>query len=465
MNAPTPTPTPAPAPAAANSEILDVAVIGAGPAGLLLARRLAASDARFAVLERNADVGGIWDIDAPGSPMYESAHFISSRTLSGFPGFPMPEHYPDYPNHKQLLAYIRSFAEAFDLRRHIRFGAQVESARCDAAGVWSLQLAGDTTVRARYLVCANGVTWEPNRVEWPGMAGFTGEIRHSVTYRSPKEFEGKRVLVIGCGNSGVDIACDAAFAAEQAFLSTRRGYHFVPKHVMGLPTDVFAENGPKLPFKVQQVVMGALLRFINGKPQRYGLPEPDHRLFESHPLMNTQILHYLGHGDCMAKPGVERFEGPEVVFTDGSRETVDLVITATGYQHASPFLPADAWEDRGGRPDLYLRLFSKRYDNLAVLGFVEFASAAYSHFDAMAELIVADASAAPDSALRKQLGALKQQPEPDLKAGHRYIATARHANYVDVDRYRKTLAAVKRRLGLSESAPPTPEAKPAAQAA
>ena len=202
MNAPTPTPTPAPAPAAANSEILDVAVIGAGPAGLLLARRLAASDARFAVLERNADVGGIWDIDAPGSPMYESAHFISSRTLSGFPGFPMPEHYPDYPNHKQLLAYIRSFAEAFDLRRHIRFGAQVESARCDAAGVWSLQLAGGTTVRARYLVCANGVTWEPNRVEWPGMAGFTGEIRHSVTYRSPKEFEGKRVLVIGCGNSG-----------------------------------------------------------------------------------------------------------------------------------------------------------------------------------------------------------------------------------------------------------------------
>tara|TARA_Y100001951_G_scaffold68638_2_gene55542 strand:+ start:7589 stop:8950 length:1362 start_codon:yes stop_codon:yes gene_type:complete len=427
--------------------VFDVVVIGAGPGGLILTRRLAESGVNFVSLERNGDVGGIWDIDAPGSPMYESAHFISSRSCSGFPGFPMPENFPDYPGHRQLLSYIRSYADHHDLRKHIRFNTEVVKTSQNDDGLWQLQLSGGEVLQTRYLICANGVTWEPNIVEWPGE--FSGEIRHSVSYRSPQEFAGKRVLVVGCGNSGVDIACDAAFAADQAFLSTRRGYHFLPKHLMGIPSDVLATKGPKLPFRLQQMLFGGLLRLINGKPEDYGLPTPDHKIFESHPLMNTQILHYIKHGDCIPKPGIERFEGDEVVFTDGSREQIDLVIAATGYQHASPFLPEDAWEDKGGRPDLYLRIFSKRYNNLAVLGFVEFASAAYASFDEMAELIVADATATKETSLARKLAEKKQHHNPDLKAGHRYIATPRHANYVDVDRYLKVLGQVKRELGVA----------------
>lgn len=426
--------------------IFDVVVVGAGPGGLLLTRRLARSGARFVTLERHADVGGIWDIDAPGSPMYESAHFISSRTCSGFPDFPMPQNYPDYPGHRQLLSYIRSYADHHDLRRHICFNTEVVSARRDDNGVWTLQLSNADSLKARYLICANGVTWQPNIVSWPGT--FNGEIRHSVTYRSAEEFAGKRVLIIGCGNSGVDIACDAAFASEQAFLSTRRGYHFVPKHLMGIPADVIATKGPKLPFRLQQWIFGLLLRLINGKPETYGFPKPDHRIFESHPLVNTQILHYITHGDCIAKPAVERFDGDEVVFSDGTRERIDLIITATGYKHASPFLPDDAWAEQGGRPDLYLRMFSKRYDNLAVLGFLEFASAAYANFDQMAELIVADATAKRDAPLARQLADKKIHHHPDLKAGHRYIATDRHANYVDVDAYLRILNQVKREIGV-----------------
>ena len=201
-------------------------VVGAGPAGLCMTRRLAETDARFTVLERNADVGGIWDIDAPGSPMYESAHFISSKTLSGFPDLPMPEDYPDYPNHRQILAYIRSYADRFDLRSHIQFDTGVVHAALDQDGSWQLELTDGRRVRARYLVCANGVTWEPNVISWPGR--FDGEIRHSVTYRDASEFAGKRVLVVGAGNSGVDIACDAAFAADQAF------------HRLGMPEGLFA---------------------------------------------------------------------------------------------------------------------------------------------------------------------------------------------------------------------------------
>lgn len=428
-----------------SSKILDVIVVGAGPSGLILAKQFAAKGVNFQVFERNADVGGIWNIDAPNSPMYESAHFISSRTLSAFPDFPMPEHYPDYPSHAQLFEYIKSFADEYNLRQHIRFNTGVKHAQQDKDGNWTVELEQGDTITAKYLVCANGVTWEPNTVSWDG--DFHGEVRHSVTYRSPTEFKGKRVMIVGAGNSGVDIACDAAFAADQAFLSVRRGYHFIPKHIMGKPADVFAEEGPKLPFVLKQKIFGALLRVINGDMTRYGLPKPDHKVFQTHPIMNTQILHYLGHGDCIAKGDVERLDGDEVVFVDGSRERVDLIITATGYHHNVPFLDANVIDFKNDRPDLYLNMFSRKHNNLAMLGFIEFASAAYKNFTHMAELIVADVTSAP-----AKLAELKRSHQPDLTGGHKYLATKRNANYVDTDTYLKVLNAVKKDVGVKTAA-------------
>ncbi|MEM9041748.1 MAG: NAD(P)-binding domain-containing protein [Actinomycetota bacterium] len=422
--------------------VLDVGVIGAGPSGLVLAKQLADTGATFTVFERHRDVGGIWDIDAPGSPMYESAHFISSKTLSGFAGFPMPDDYPHYPSHRQILAYIRSFAEAYDLRRHVEFDNGVDQAKTDADGLWVLQMADGSERRCRYLVCANGVTWEPNEVTWPGQETFTGEIRHSVTYRDAAEFAGKRVLVVGAGNSGVDIACDASFAADRAFLSVRRGYHFIPKFIGSTPLDVFAHDGPKLPKFVEKRFFRYLLRAITGDLTKYGLPKPDHDILESHPLMNTQILHYLGHGDCIAKRDVERFDGDHVLFTDGSREQIDLVIAATGYHHKSAFLAEDVFEMKDGRPDLYLRMLPRNHDNLAVLGFIEFASAAYENFDRMARVIVADATAASDSPRRRDVRRRRRHHFPDLAGSHTYVKSARHANYVDVETFHEVLDAV-----------------------
>ncbi len=428
--------------------ILDVAVVGAGPAGLILARCLARTEATFELFERQSDVGGVWNIDAPGSPMYESAHFISSRTLSGIPGFPMPEDYPDYPNYRQVRSYIGAFADRFDLRRHIRFETPVKKAVPIPGGLWELRLGDGGTRRCRYLICANGVTWVPNIVTWPGE--FRGEIRHAVTYRSAKEFEGKRMLVVGGGNSGADIACDASARADQAFWSLRRGYHLIPKHVFGKPADVFASQGPKLPHWLEVPIFTAILRLLTGDLRRYGLPKPDHRIFESHPLMNTQILHYLSHGDCIAKPDIDRFGGDAVVFADGTREQIDLVITATGYQQVSPFLDDGVLQTKEGRPDLYLGMFARNYPNLAVLGFLEFAAAAYPTFDAMAELIVADATAPPKSSTAERFQDLKTNHFPDLKGGHHYIGSDRHSNYVELDTYLKILSKVKAKIGLPE---------------
>lgn len=422
--------------------ILDAAIIGAGPSGLILARQLADKGANFKVFERHHEVGGIWDIDAPNSPMYESAHFISSRTLSGFPDFPMPDNYPDYPNHRQLLAYIKSYADEFKLRQHIQFNTAVTSAAQDENGLWQINLNNGEVVQSRYLICANGVTWEANQAQWPGQ--FNGEIRHSVSYRSADEFKGKRVLIVGAGNSGVDIACDAAFAADQAFLSVRRGYYFMPKHIMGKPSDVFNEEGPKLPLKLKQPIFAGLLHLINGDMSRYGLPKPDHKVFQTHPILNTQILHYLGHGDCIAKADIQRFDGDDVVFSDGSREQIDLVITATGYKHKIPFLADDVISEKDGRPDLYLNIFSRQHNNLAVLGFIEFASAAYKNFSAMAELIVADV-VNNDGALKQ----MKKAHQPDLRGNGKYLKTERNANYVNVDAYLKVLKQVKKDIGIA----------------
>lgn len=182
---------------------------------------------------RHTDVGGIWDIDNPGTPMYKSAHFISSRDKSGFYDYPMPASFADYPSRTQILDYTRAFADEFGLRQRIRFGTSVTSVTEDS-GVWTVHTT-DGTIQARAVIACSGVTWDARMPDVPGT--FDGEIIHSVNYRDTSQFAGKRVLIVGLGNSGADIACDAAASADTAYISTRRGYHFIPKHILGEPSD------------------------------------------------------------------------------------------------------------------------------------------------------------------------------------------------------------------------------------
>ena len=424
-----------------------VAVVGGGPSGLVAARALRAAGLQPTILERHTDVGGIWDIDAAGSPMYESAHFISSKTRSGFPGFPMPDDYPDYPSHRQILAYIRAFASDAGLRELLRPSTTVEHAALRADGGWELTIDG---AREPFdaLVCANGVTWEPNIPTLPGH--FDGEVRHSVTYTDPAEFEGRRVVIVGAGNSGVDIACDAARRADRAVLSMRRGYWFVPKHLFGIPTDVIVADPPPIPIphRVETWALEALLKMVVGKPQRFGLPAPDHRVLETHPIVNTAVLHHLSHGDLEAKPDIERLDGDAVVFTDGSRVEADLVLLATGYHHAIPFLDEALIEWQGGRPALYLNIFHREIPTLAAMGMIEFASAAYGHFDRMAQLLAGAWSLADSDPRRQRFDALRRSHRPDLRGGHHYVDSPRHANYVEAATYDEVLDEVRHEVGL-----------------
>lgn len=184
---------------------------------------------------------------------------------------------------------------------------------------------------------AVGNQWRPNLPDVPGT--FSGEVLHSRAYRDPTLFDGRRVLVVGAGNSGCDIACDAAAHADFAALSTRRGCRFIPKYVFGRPTDVFARTGPQLPPAVEQKMFNRLLDTIVGDVTRFGLPAPDHDALSSHPIMNTAVLDHMGHGDLVARPDVATLDGDTVRFVDGTSEAYDVVVWATGYRPWFPMLP------------------------------------------------------------------------------------------------------------------------------
>lgn len=426
---------------------LPVAIVGAGPAGLATARALRSRGVPYIQLERHSNVGGIWDIDNPGTPMYKSAHFISSRDKSGFFDFPMPSRFADYPTREQILEYTHSFTDEFGLRENIAFGTAVSGSHQEADGSWRIDTSAGP-LRASALVAATGVTWDARLPDVPGR--FDGEIIHSVSYRDPSLFAGRRVLVVGLGNSGADIACDAAAHADAAFISARRGYHFVPKHVFGKPAD----DTEWLPIWAERALYSLMRPLLVGDVRRWGLQRPDHKLFETHPLINSQLLHYLQHGDIHAKPGIARFDGGDVVFTDGTREAVDLVVFATGYDMSIPYVPADYLRWVGGRPVMYLNSFATTRPGLFGVSYIEVNSSAYTLFDHIANLVAQHLDdVLCDPARAARFRDFAAHDTPDLTGGIRFVGSDRHATYVEVRAYRKALARTRNEMGWSTLTP------------
>lgn len=428
-----------------------VAIVGAGPAGLGVAVELIADGFDVVIYERHDDVGGVWDIDNPGSPMYDSAHLISSRGRSGFAGFPMPADYPDYPSRQQQLAYLRQFARTRGLYDHIQFGSEVVSADRDEQGGWTLSLRGGRTVTVGVLVVANGHLWQPRVPGYPGT--FTGATLHAVEYRSREQFAGRRVLVVGGGNSAADIACDAAAFAESVTISMRRGYHLVPKHIFGVPTDVFGHGGPRLPYRLKLKFFGGLVRLLVGDLRRYGLQRPDHPIMASHPIMNTQLVHHLQHGEVTARPDIEHLNGDTVRFVDGSSERFDIIVWATGYETNIPFLAPRHLPFRDGVPDLFLRLMHRDYPDLFVAGLYEIDASVNPTLSLQGKLVAAALRASCGSPAGDEALRAVKRTEPELRGGVRHIDTERHSIYIQEEAYaRAAHRTIKQLAGIARAA-------------
>lgn len=430
------------------------AVIGAGPSGLAAARNLQRYDVPWRGYELADGVGGLWNIDGPRSTVYDSAHLISSKRTTEFAEFPMADRVADYPSHRELFDYFNDFADAFGLRAGFSFGTEVLSARPAEDGDGWLVTTPTGEHRHAGVIAANGTLSEPAVPTFPGH--FDGEVLHTSAYKSPSIFAGKRVLIIGAGNSGCDIAVDAVHHAASVDMSVRRGYYFVPKYLFGKPADTLNQGRP-LPPRIKQAIDTRVLKMFTGDPVRFGFPKPDYKIYESHPIVNTLVLHHLGHGDLQIRPDVEAWDGAGVRFRDGTRDDYDLIVLATGYHLHYPYLDPQLlrWSGSGSAPDLYLNIFTQEDPNLFVMGMIEASGIGWQGRYEQAELIAAylrarqDAPAAAADFERRIAG-----PRPDLSGGYHYLGIERMAYYVNKDAYRTAVRAEIDRLRVSQGATP-----------
>lgn len=357
------------------------AVIGAGPHGMSALKALLQNGFDADGFEREASVGGNWNYGADNSRVYRSTHLISSKPFTQFPDFPMPDAYPDYPSHVQVKEYFDSYARHFGLLDRIRFRHDVvRVVPSGTADTWLVTtLARDTgretTAEYAGVVIANGHNWHPKIPRYPGQDEFRGEIIHSAQYKDSDILRGRRVLVVGAGNTGCDVAVESAQNATRTWHSTRRGYYYNPKYLMGRPSDQTADLllALRIPLAVRRRMFAASLRVAIGDFTKFGLKRPDHQFFETHHIVNQQLVYYVGHGDITPVDDIARFEPDGVVFTDGRRADVDLVVFCTGYLATFPFLP-DAerhlgWQ--GDHPALGLQVFTPHHRTLFVSGLIQ----------------------------------------------------------------------------------------------
>ncbi len=302
----------------------------------------------------------------------------------------MPEDWPDFPSHARIGEWLQSYADAAGIAERISLSTPVEhAARLDDG--WELQLGGVRTgERERFdaLVVASGHNWQPRLPDPPYPGDFAGEQVHAHDYREPDVLAGKRVLVVGIGNSAMDIAVEASGVAPRTYLSTRRGTRIVPKYVFGKPADqTTSPTMARLPWQVRQPLTHALLRIAVGRPETYGLPAPSHGFLRGHPTISDAILSRLTHGEITPKPGIAELAGEDVVFSDGSRAAVDVIVWCTGYTVTVPYVDADVLGAAPADLSLYKRMFHHELDDLFFIGLVQTTGSAIPVVERQSELL------------------------------------------------------------------------------
>lgn len=421
-------------------------ILGAGSSGLAVAKNFRQAGIPFDCLEREDDVGGNWYYGRPASSVYRSTRLISSKSLTEYTDFPMPDHYPDHPDQDMVWRYLRKYAEHFDLYPQIEFGASVNTIEppTDGADGWKVELATGEKRRYSGVIIANGHNWDPRWPDYPGK--FDGQVLHSSQYKTPDVLSGRRVLVVGGGNSGFDIASESARHAAVTFHSLRRGYPLLPRFFRGRPVDQGGEwmLSWKFPLWLRRLAIQRVSRLAwQGKP-----PAADHSIFETHPAINGRWPLDVERGAITLKPDIAQLAGHEVQFRDGTREHFDVVIYATGYKISFPFLDASVFEWRGGRPRLFLNMCHPERDDLFVAGLIQPDSGQFGLVDYQAQLMAAylrGLKSKQTSALRFK--SVKQRNRNGERHGIRYAASPRHLLEVEHFGYRRELIRWIKRLG------------------
>ncbi len=365
-----------------------VCVIGAGPSGITAGKNLLQVGLEnFVIYEKSDQIGGNWVFsEKPGhSSVYETTHTISSKAMSVYADYPMPDDYPDYPSHRQMAAYFQSYAQRFGVMDRIRFNTEVVSARKQADETWEIRLNDGSVEHFDYLLVCNGHHWNPRYPQYPGE--FTGEFLHSREYKSAAPFRDQRVLVIGGGNSACDIAVETSRVSTFTAISMRRGYYILPKFTLGKPSDVLAAPMAGLPTVIRLPLMRLAARINVGDYADYGLERPQHDLLQQHLTMNSELLYFIRHGKIHPRRDIARYEGRTVHFKDGKAEDYDSIIAATGFIITHPFFDPSFINYSEGDVPLYLHVFHPDHPSLFFIGLVQPLGSLWPLSDAQAKLV------------------------------------------------------------------------------
>jgi indole-3-pyruvate monooxygenase len=311
-------------------------IVGASAAGLAVAAGLTRRRVPFVLLEQHPHVAHAW------RNHYQRLHLHTPRGRSGLPGFAMPSSYPRYPSRQQVVDYLEAYRAHFSIEP--RYGRTV-TAIVRRGGGWSVS-AGEDHFTTGNVVVATGYSRVPFRPSWPDQGLCQSTILHSSQYRSGADFRGKRVLVIGFGNSGGEIAIDLVEQGADTSISVRGPVNVIPRDVFGIPILSAGIAMNALPAKVADALSAPLIRLTAGDIEKLGFkrlpygPIEQIRSTQRIPLLDIGTIALIRNGKLKLVQGIERFTAKGVEFSDGRREAFDAIVLATGYRPAiAEFLP------------------------------------------------------------------------------------------------------------------------------
>jgi dimethylaniline monooxygenase (N-oxide forming) len=420
-----------------------VCIIGAGSSGITAAKALKEKGISFDCFEKGSKIGGVWRFNNDNglSSAYRSLHINTNRVVMAYSDFPMPDDYPMFPHHSDIIDYFENYVEHFKLRENITFNTAVVDVVRNSDGSYNVTLDNRQSFDYQYIIVANGHHWNP-RFPTPAFKGeFTGEVLHSHYYREAEQVQDKDVLVVGIGNSAVDIACEAArLHTGKVVISTRSGAYITPNWIWSMPFDNLANPlTAKLPFWLQRFLFKTTLWLAHGKQEDYGVPKPNRPVLSEHPTLSQDLLNLSGRGLIKFKPNIKEFRGKTVVFEDGTEQDFDMIIYATGYKVTFPFLKHYAEFDVEENNDirLYKKVIHPDYRNLFFLALIQPLGAimplAEIQAKWIAKIIKGESKLLPKEAMQQSIEEDKQ------KLALRYKQTPRHTLQVDFFTYKESI--------------------------
>lgn len=451
-------------------------IIGAGTSGLITAKVFQEHNIDFDCFEKGSGLGGIWRFqnDNAVSTCYRSLHINTSKRMMELSDFKFRPEIAEYPSHKEILSEFERYADQFDVRSRITFSTEVVHVGKRDDGKWDVTILQDGKTETRtygFLAVANGHHWDPRYPKFEGsFDGITLHAHHYVDAETPHDLRDKRVVVVGMGNSAMDIACELARmgqGAEKLYLAQRSGVWIIPKILGNIAQDKFIRHPMKKPslwekFKrtfiprtirvyFNDMLLETIIKVLVGMPKRVGLKNPHEKFHQRHPTVSQEVHNRLIHGDIIPKGNIKRLMGDSVEFEDGSVEKVDAIIYATGYNITFPFFDESFIAAEQNSIPLWMRMFDPAHKNLAFIALVQPVCAmmpiAELQANFVADYVIGEVALPNKDDMIKEMAAYDQMMKDN------YTSSLSHTIQIDCPEYSYVVQKAWKRLKTNRIAP------------